>query len=101
MAKKNRKTPKNNSKGVGKNEEAVVLDDNVAEPILESQSYAISDFPQAAADILVSFQFAQARLKELNGEMAVCQTAQVAYLLALKEELNQTPSTLSATTSSP
>lgn len=93
MTKKNRKTPKNSTKDVGKNEEEVLQGSYLAKPVPESQSYAISDLPPAAADILVSFQFVQARLTELNGEMAVCQTARVAYLLALKEEFNQTLST--------
>jgi hypothetical protein len=68
---------------------------------LDGQIYAMSDLPQVARDTLVSLQFVEARLQQLRGEMAVSQTAHVAYARALKAELAQTPSTVSSTTPSP
>jgi hypothetical protein len=62
--------------------------------------YALADLPQVARDTLVSLQFVEARLRELDDEMAVSQTAHVAYDRALKAELDQTSSTLSSTTPS-
>ena len=68
---------------------------------LDGQIYAMSDLPQVAHDTLVSLQFVEARLQQLRGEMAVSQTAHVAYARALKAELAQAPETVSSTTPSP
>ena len=68
---------------------------------LDGQLYAMSDLPQVARDTLVSLQFVEARLHQLRGDMAVSQTAHVAYARALKAELAQTPGTVSSTTLSP
>lgn len=68
---------------------------------LDGQIYAMSDLPPVAHDTLVSLQFVEARLLQLRGEMAVSQTAHVAYARALKAELAQKPSTVSSTTTSP
>jgi len=68
---------------------------------LDGAGYAVSDLTQPARDTLQSLQFVEARLRQLRGEMAVSQTAQVAYARALKVELDQTPGTVSSTTPSP
>lgn len=68
---------------------------------LDGQLYAVTDMPPVARDTLVSLQFVEARLQQLLGEMAVSQTAHVAYARALKAERDQTPGTVSSTTPSP
>jgi hypothetical protein len=68
---------------------------------LDGQIYAMSDLPQVAHDTLVSLQFVEARLQQLRGEIAVSQTAHVAYVRALKAELGQPPGTVLSTTTSP
>ena len=68
---------------------------------LDGQIYAMSDPLPVARDTLILIQFVKARLQQLRGEMAVSQTAHVAYARALKAELAQTPSTVSSTTPSP
>ena len=77
------------------------MDDKAALLTLEGYQYALADLTQVARDQLGSFQFVEARLRELHDEMAVSQTAHVAYARALKAELDQTPSILSSTTPSP
>jgi hypothetical protein len=77
------------------------MDDKAELLTLEGKSYTISDLSQVARDQLVSLQFAEARLQELHNEMAVSQTAHVAYARALKAELDQTSSTLSSIMPSP
>jgi len=68
---------------------------------LDGQLYAFADLPPVAHDTLASIQFVEARLQQLRGEMAVSQTAHVAYARALKAELDQTSSTLSSIMPSP
>jgi hypothetical protein len=68
---------------------------------LDGQLYAFADLPPVAHDTLASIQFVEARLQQLRGEMAVSQTAHVAYARALKAELAQTPGTVSSTMPSP
>ncbi len=77
------------------------MNDNQQTLTLDGQIYAFSDLPPVAHDTLVSLQFVEARLQQLRGEMAVSQTAHVAYARALKVELAQTPGTVSSTTPSP
>lgn len=77
------------------------MKDNQQTLTLDGQIYAMSDQPYVARDTLVSLQFVEARLQQLWGEMAVSQTAYVAYARALKAELTQTPGTVSSTTPSP
>ena len=77
------------------------MDDKAELLTLEGKSYTISDLSQVARDQLVSLQFAEARLQELHNEMAVSQTAHVAYARALKAELDQTSDILSSTKPSP
>jgi Family of unknown function (DUF6447) len=67
----------------------------------DGKVYAANDMSQVARDTLISIQFVEARLQQLQGEMAVSQTAHVAYARALKAELAQAPSTVLATTPSP
>ena len=75
--------------------------DNNSTLTLDGRLYPMSDLPQVAHDTLVSLQFVEARLQQLRGEMAVSQTAHVAYARALKAELAQTPSTVSSIMPSP
>jgi hypothetical protein len=77
------------------------VNDNKQTLTLDGQVYALADLPQVARDTLVSLQFVEARLQQLRGEMAVSQTAHVAYARALKAELAQTSGTVSSTTQSP
>ena len=77
------------------------MNDNKQTLTLDGQLYAMSDLPQVARDTLVSLQFVEARLHQLRGDMAVSQTAHVAYARALKAELAQKISTVSSTTPSP
>lgn len=55
---------------------------------LDGQSYAVADLSPLAQDILQSRRFVAARLQELQGEMAVSQTAHVAYAHALRADLD-------------
>ena len=77
------------------------MHDNQQTITLDSQIYAMSDLQHVARDTLISLQFVEARLQQLRGEMAVSQTAHVAYARALKAELAQAPETVSSTTPSP
>jgi hypothetical protein len=58
---------------------------------LDGMTYAVSDLTQTAHDTLQSIRFVEARLQQLQGELAVSQTAHVAYARALKAELEQQP----------
>ena len=49
----------------------------------------MSDLTQTACDTLQSLQFVEAKLWQLQGELAVSQTAHVAYARALKPVLEQ------------
>ena len=77
------------------------MNDNNPTLAFDGQLYAMSDLPQVAHGTLGSLQFVEALLQQLRGEMAVSQTAHVAYARALKAELAQTPGTVLATTPSP
>lgn len=55
--------------------------------VLDGATYELTSLPKTALDTLVSLQFVEARLQQLQGEMAVCQTAHVAYARSLKAEL--------------
>jgi hypothetical protein len=57
--------------------------------VLDGTTYALASLPQVVHDTLVSLQFVEARLQQLQGEMAVSRTAHVAYARALKAELEQ------------
>jgi hypothetical protein len=54
---------------------------------LDGVIYAVPDLAQTARDTLQSHQFVEAKLRQLQGELAVSQTAHVAYARALKSEL--------------
>jgi hypothetical protein len=56
---------------------------------LDCAAYAVSDLTQTARDTLQSIRFVEAKLQQLRGEMAVSQTAYVAYARALNVELEQ------------
>lgn len=64
---------------------------NIEKPLvwLDGLAYDLDELPQVARDTLISLRFVDARLQQLRGEMAVSQTAQVAYARALKVELDQ------------
>ena len=47
----------------------------------------MSDLTQTACDTLQSLQFVEAKLRQLQGELAVSQTAHVVYARGLKAEL--------------
>ena len=66
------------------NEQAAII-------TLDGRSHAVADLPDAARDVVISLQFVQARMQQLQGELAVSQTAHVAYARALKAELAGTP----------
>ena len=59
--------------------------------ILDGASYAVSDLIQLARDTLQSIRFVEAKLRQLQGELAVSQTAHVTYARVLKAELEQLP----------
>ena len=77
------------------------MGDNAVTLTLEGYQYALADLTQVARDQLVSLQFVEVRLQQLHNEMAVNQTAHVAYARALKAELEQTSGTLSSISPSP
>lgn len=54
---------------------------------LDGASYAVSDLTRTARDTLQSIQFVESKLRQLQGELAVSQTAHVAYARSLKAEL--------------
>ena len=56
---------------------------------IEYNSEDLSDNGKAQ---LASLQFLETQLAKLQGEIAVYQTAKIAYISALKEELNKIPS---------
>ena len=56
---------------------------------LDGASYVVSDLTQTARDTLQSLQFVEVKLRQLQGELAVSQTAHVAYARALKAVLEQ------------
>ena len=56
---------------------------------LDGASYAVSDLTQTARDTLAVDPFVEAKLRQLQGELAVSQTAHVTYARALKAELEQ------------
>ena len=55
--------------------------------VLDGTAYALASLPQTSLDTLVSLRFVEARLQQLQGELAVSRTAHVAYARALKAEL--------------
>lgn len=56
---------------------------------IDGATYAVSDLTEVARDTLQSLRFVEAKLQQLQGELAVSQTAHVAYARALKAELEQ------------
>ena len=66
-----------------------MMDETTPTITLDGTTYAVSDLTQVARDMLQSIQFVGAKLQQLQGEMAVSQTAHVAYARALKAELEQ------------
>lgn len=72
------------------------MNDNKQTLTLDGELYAVTDLPQVVRDTLGSLQFVEARLQQLRGEMAVSQTAHVAYARALKAALVQVPGAASS-----
>ena len=66
-----------------------MMDETTPTITLDGASYAVSELTQTARDTLQSIQFVEAKLQQLQGELAVSQTAHVAYARALKAELEQ------------
>lgn len=56
---------------------------------LDGTIYAVTDLTQTARDTLQSIQFVEAKLRQLQGELAVSQTAHVTYARSLKAELER------------
>lgn len=63
------------------------LASNASRIRLDGTEYEFSKLNNEAKAILASLQFSENRLRELSNELAVAQTAQIAYLKALKSEL--------------
>ena len=66
-----------------------MTDETTTTITLDGASYAVSDLTRTARDTLQSIQFVEAKLRQLQGELAVSQTAHVAYARSLKAELEQ------------
>lgn len=66
-----------------------MMDETTPTIRLGGASYAVSDLTQTARDTLQSIRFVEAKLKQLQGELAVSQTAHVTYARVLKAELEQ------------
>ena len=64
-----------------------MTDETTTTITLDGARYAVSDLAQTARDTLQSLQFVEVKLRQLQGELAVSQTAHVAYARALKAEL--------------
>ena len=68
-----------------------MMDETTPTITLDGASYSVSDLTQTARDTLQSLQFVEVKLQQLQGELAVSQTAHVTYARALKAELEQQP----------
>lgn len=66
-----------------------MMDETTPTITLDGASYAVSDLTQTARDTLQSIRFVEAKLRQLQGELAVSQTAHVTYARVLKAELEQ------------
>ena len=77
------------------------MNDNKQTLTLDGQLYVLADLPKVVRNTFSSLQFVEARLQQLRVEMAVSQTAHVAYARALKAALIQVPGTVASTTPSP
>jgi hypothetical protein len=64
-------------------------------------TYALAELPQLAQEAVKYLQLVEVRLQQLHNEMAVSQTAHVAYARALKAELAKTPGAALSTMPSP
>ena len=56
---------------------------------LDGAYYALSELTQRVRETLLSIRIVEAKLQHLQGEMAVSQTAYVAYAPILNAELEQ------------
>ena len=54
---------------------------------IDGVDYDASQLSDAAKGAIASLQFADARIMALRNELAVCQTAKIAYVRSLKAEL--------------
>lgn len=66
-----------------------MMDETIPTITLDDASYAVSDLTQMARETLQSIRFVEAKLQQLQGELAVSQTAHVTYARVLKAELEQ------------
>lgn len=64
-----------------------MMDETTPTITLDDANYVVSDLTQSARDTLQSHTLVEAKLRQLQGELAVSQTAHVAYARALKAEL--------------
>lgn len=61
--------------------------DAISTITLDGRSFAVSDLPPAVQELPRSVQFVETKRQQLQAEIAVCQTAHVAYARELKAEL--------------
>jgi hypothetical protein len=65
------------------------MDETTPTITLDGETHAVSGLTQVVRDTFQSIQSVEAKLQQLQGEMAVSQTAHVAYSLAPKADLEQ------------
>jgi len=66
-----------------------MMDETTYTITLDGATYVVPDLTQTARDTLQSIRFVEAKLQQLQGELAVSQTAHVTYARVLKAELEQ------------
>ena len=57
---------------------------------IDDKEYSLENLSQAAREQLENIKFVDARLLQLNNELAVSDTAKIGYTKALKNELGAT-----------
>ena len=55
---------------------------------IDGNDYNLDDLTPQAKEQVASLQFAQAEIKKLEAQLAICKTAASAYSVALKKELS-------------
>ena len=59
----------------------------MAKVTIDGKEYEVDDLSDKAKQQLASLQFVQNELRRLNGQLAICKTAEAAYSAGLKNEL--------------
>ena len=59
----------------------------MAKITIDGKEYEVDDLSEKAKQQLASLQFVQNEVRRINGQLAICKTAQAAYSTALKNEL--------------